>query len=282
MGHMNRANLEASPAVKVFEATVSSAAELPSHVDWRMLGVVTPVKDQGQCGSCWSFATAETVESHFALAVGGDLDTFSEQQVLDCTSNPQDCGGSGGCSGGIAQLGFEGIMAKGGLASEWTYPYQSYWGENFQCRQNNTRTPGVAKITGYVNIKTNDYLSLLEAVATKGPIAISVDASVWHDYETGVFTGCNVTTPIIDHAVQLVGYGTDAKYGDYWLVRNSWSPTAWGEEGYIRLPRSANPTCGVDTDPSQGDGCNGGPSEVKVCGACAILYDNCYPTVVKV
>jgi len=105
-----------------------------------------------------------------------------------------------------------------------------------------------------------------------------VDASAWGEYETGVFDGCNATNPDIDHVVQLVGYGTDDVYGDYWLVRNSWSPK-WGELGYIRIARSSNVTCGVDLRPQDGTGCNGGPSTVSVCGECAILYDVSYPVI---
>jgi len=83
--------------------------------------------------------------------------------------------------------------------------------------------------------------------------------------------------PIIDHVVQLVGYGTDDSLGDYWLIRNSWGE-GWGESGYIRIKREAIPRCGIDTDPSQGTGCDGGPEQVTVCGTCGILFDSCYPT----
>lgn len=123
----------------------------------------------------------------------------------------------------------------GGLSSEWTYPYISYFGRNFDCHFNSS-TPGVAKVKNYVKLPQNQQQPLLQAVANYGPIAVSVDASRWALYESGVFDGCNQTNPDIDHAVLLVGYGTDEKYGDYWLIRNSWSPQ-WGEDGYIRLRR---------------------------------------------
>ena len=88
---------------------------------------------------------------------------------------------------------------------------------------------------------------MMKAIATVGPMAISVDAGKWHDYESGIFSGGNKTDPELDHLVQLVGYGTDPESGgDYWLVRNSWTPL-WGEAGYIRLARSANPQCGACT-----------------------------------
>jgi len=201
---------------------------LPTHVDWRERNVISPVKDQGRCGSCWTFGTAETVESHYALTKGELMD-LSEQQILDCTPNPQQCGGTGGCGGGTAELGYAQIMKMGGLSSEWTYPYSSYFGSNYQCQFNMSNTSPIAQLSGYVVLPSNIYAPVLAAVATKGPLAVSVDASAWSEYETGVFNGCNQTNPDIDHEVQLVGYGTDSMLGDYWLVRNSWSPL-WGEK----------------------------------------------------
>jgi len=238
--------------------------------------VVTAVKDQGRCGSCWSFATAEATESYFALKTNGILHVLSEQQILDCTPNPQHCGGTGGCGGGTAELAWDRIKAIGGLSSEWTYPYVSYFGAGQTCKM--TEMLPVVKVTGYVNLPTNELDPIMNQVGTEGPVAISVDASAWSAYESGVFNGCNQTNPDIDHAVLLVGYGTDDTLGDYWLVRNSWGP-AWGETGYIRLKRSTEIQCGIDTNPDDGDGCDGGPPTVKVCGTCGILYDGVYPTV---
>jgi len=240
------------------------------------VGVITPVKDQGQCGSCWTFATAETIESHWAIAMG-QLPILSEQQILDCTPNPNQCGGNGGCGGGTAEIAMQQIAAMGGLSSEWTYSYASYWGTAQTCKFG-TQTPPAAKISNYVRIPSNKYDPLMQAVATVGPIAISVDASSWATYEGGVYNGCNQTNPDLDHAVQLVGYGTDQVAGDYWLVRNSWSPT-WGEEGYIRLKRTSTIQCGVDIHPLDGSGCKNGPPTVVVCGTCGILYDNSYPVL---
>jgi len=249
--------------------------QLPTTVDWRTKGVVSAVKDQGQCGSCWTFGSAETVESFFAIATG-QLPVLSEQQILDCTPNPNECGGTGGCGGGTPELAYAQIIASGGLSSEWTYPYVSYGGQNFNtCRQ---ITP-VVQLSSYVVLPSNQYAPVMSAIANMGPLAINVDASAWSSYETGVFDGCNQTHPDIDHVVQLVGYGTDPNDGDYWIVRNSWSP-AWGEAGYIRLKRhSTNTPCGTDLQPQDGTGCKGGPAQVTVCGTCAILYDVSYPIV---
>jgi len=174
-------------------------------------------------------------------------------------------------------LAWDRIIVMGALNSEWTYPYTSYFGTDYKCHFGQGR-PAV-KVESYVNLAINEYDPIMNHVGTKGPLAISVDASTWATYETGVFNGCNQTSPDIDHAVQLVGYGTDATLGDYWLVRNSWSP-AWGEDGYIRLKRSSEIQCGIDTTPSDGDGCSDGPPTVKVCGTCGILFDGVYPVVV--
>jgi cathepsin L len=247
-------------------------------VDWRELGVVTAVKDQGDCGSCWSFATAETVESHWAIATG-ELSNLSEQQILDCTPNPNQCGGNGGCGGGTSELAFQQMISgQGGLSSEWTYPYESYGGKDFTCSYNSSTTPPFAVLKNYTVLPSNQYTPVMYALTNIGPLSIAVDANAWGSYETGVFTGCNVTNPDIDHGVQLVGYGTDPMNGDYWLVRNSWS-AQWGENGYIRIARTSTPTCGMDLHPGDGTGCKGGPPKVKVCGPCALLYDVSYPIV---
>jgi len=249
----------------------------PINIDWRTKGIITPVKNQGMCGSCWTFGAAETLESYWALATK-KLIVLSEQQILDCTPNPNDCGGTGGCGGGTVELAWGQIGAMGGLSSEASYPYVSGGGLNQSCQMNQFHP--IAKISGYVNLPSNLLAPTLNYLATKGPLAISVDASSWSSYSSGVFDGCNQANPDLDHVVQLVGAGTDPSYGDYWLVRNSWS-ASWGENGYIRLRRTATPRCGVDTSPQDGDGCNGGPSQVTVCGTCGILYDTLYPTVVQ-
>jgi len=253
------------------------ASPIPDSIDWRTSGVVSAVKDQGQCGSCWSFASSETIESHAAIKTG-DLAVLSEQQILGCTSNPNDCGGTGGCGGGTVEVAYGSILnVTFGIASEWTYPYMSYWGTNYPCKFSKSTTPVAVQLSNYTKLPSNQYSPLLTAVATVGPIAISVDASSWDSYESGIWNGCNQTNPTIDHAVQLVGYGNDTT-SDYWLVRNSWAPS-WGEHGYIRLYRSATVECGTDLHPSEGDGCNNGPPTVKVCGTCGILYDSVYPII---
>ena len=262
-------------------ASVSSVplAALPKFVDWRQKGVVTAVKDQGHCGSCWAFASTGTIESHVAINTG-ILEDLSPQQLVSCAANPQHCGGTGGCQGSIPELAFDYVKANG-QSSEWTMPYTSYSGaSNGQCFYNATgATPAVAHVDGYVKLPSNNYTSMMQAVALVGPVAVNVWALPWKSYEGGVFSGCDFADNIdIDHVVILIGYGTDASTGqDYWLIRNSWSPR-WGEQGTIRLARHANAQCGTDSSPSDGTGCDNGPSAVTVCGQCGVLYDGSYPT----
>jgi len=253
--------------------------DLPASIDWRTAkpAVLTPVKDQGQCGSCWAFATAETVESALALATGGNLTVLSPQNVVSCTVNPDNCGGSGGCNGAIAELGFN-YIKDNGIATETNWPYKAVTGE---CDE--TSHTKVATVGGCVKLVENNYTDLLAAVATIGPIAVSVDASTWNSYSKGIYDACDKEkTMDIDHAVQLVGYGTESGT-DYWIVRNSWGPN-WGEAGFIRLLRHSDggdSWCKADTTPSDGNGCDGGPSTITVCGDCGIWFDSSYPTGAK-
>jgi cathepsin L len=121
----------------------------------------------------------------------------------------------------------------GGLVEEYGYSYTSYYGVESACDL--THKLQVATIEGYHTNKMNDQLELMNAIQV-GPVAITVDASNWKVYEGGVFNGCNQTNPILDHAVVLVGYGTDDVKGDYWLIRNSWSAT-WYVFAFLLLPQ---------------------------------------------
>jgi cathepsin L len=254
---------------EVFKPTVPQK-DLPPTVDWRTKGVVTPVKNQGSCGSCWAFAATETIESIIAIKTGQPPMILSEQNMVSCTPNPQQCGGTGGCGGATAELGYT-YVQKMGLASEKVQPYRGVTGKCVESAK-------VANITGYVKIAENSHDDLMNAVATVGPIAITVAASGWMDFENGVFDGCPKDADL-DHGVQLVGYATDPKGGDYWTVRNSWG-AAWGEAGYIRIKRfsTSDAWCGTDHNPLDGTGCKGGPPTQYVCGMCGILFDTAYPT----
>eukprot|EP00747_Dinoflagellata_sp_TGD_P179457 gnl/TRDRNA2_/TRDRNA2_30284_c0_seq1.p1 gnl/TRDRNA2_/TRDRNA2_30284_c0~~gnl/TRDRNA2_/TRDRNA2_30284_c0_seq1.p1 ORF type:complete len:378 (-),score=64.69 gnl/TRDRNA2_/TRDRNA2_30284_c0_seq1:46-1179(-) len=256
-------------------APVAASSSLPPRIDWREKGVVSGVKDQGRCGSCWAFGTTATIESHVALTTG-TLEVLSPQQLVSCAPNPLSCGGVGGCEGSIPEVAYEYIQLYG-MTSEWMMPYTSYFGDSSTCNFNRTRTPAKVSISGYKKLPPNDYDAVMRALVEVGPLAINVQADVWQDYKGGVFDGCSNSSNVdIDHVVQLVGYGTDAKLGDYWLVRNSWDST-WGEKGYIRLKRTPKAKCGVDPNPQDGTGCAGGAPTQTVCGECGILFDVSYP-----
>merc|ERR1712013_237074 len=158
--------------------------DLPAEVDWRKEGVITDVKNQGQCGSCWAFATTAMIESYAGIAMNGSTLILSSQQVTSCTP----------------------IHLR---------HHHRHWRLHVRLHEHRPRG--------------------------------------------GVYDGCSFDSNIaLNHAVQLVGYGTDETEGDYWLVRNSWG-SGWGEGGYIRLQRQATPQCGTDSTPMDGTACVGGP-----------------------
>jgi cathepsin L len=209
-----------------------------------------------------------------ALATGL-LFNLSPEQIAMCAPNPNHCGGTGGCEGATAEIAFDYLSGSTGLFEEFQYPYTSYYGKDFDCLSPVDTNP-VVKINGYVQLPANNYTALMNAVASVGPVSISVDAD-WGAYESGVFDGCNQANPDIDHAVVLVGYGEE-NGSKYWLVRNSWAPS-WGEKGYIRLARDSNDesNCGQDTTPQDGTACTGETDPVTVCGTCGVLFDSAYP-----
>lgn len=238
--------------------------QLPASVDWRDQGVVTAVKNQGGCGSCWAFAATETVESAYARATG-DLVELAPQAFVSCMANPDQCGGSGGCEGAIAELAFN-YTAEKGMPLAGDFPYTA---SDSACID---YTPAV-KVDGYVTLPTNDADALATALANIGPIAVSVAASQFSYYGGGIFNGCTGSTGAeINHAVQAVGYSED-----YWLIRNSWG-SSWGESGYIKLSRSQDDTLVTDDAPADGFNCVPYPASIQVAGQCGVLSDSCYPT----
>ncbi len=221
------------------------ASSLPASVDWVAAGAVTPVKNQGQCGSCWSFSTTGAVEGAWFLK-NGTLISFSEQQLVDC-SGPE---GNMGCNGGMMDQAFEYIIRNGGICTEASYPYISGGGANETCRA----CEPVAHLSGYIDVQPNNETALMAAVAQQ-PVSVAVEADGldWQFYMGGIVTDACGTN--LDHGVLVVGYGTDytGQPQDYWKVKNSWGPT-WGEQGYIRLGRGAkfapHGECGILMDPS--------------------------------
>lgn len=254
---------------------------LPPSKDWRLAvpPILTTVKDQGQCGSCYAHAATQTIETAWAQATG-DLFVLSQQQVASCTYNPDDCGGSGGCEGGIAELCITSVAARGGIVENWAQPYLIYNGTDVSCSdltlwKNLTKV----KVTGYTAIQHNSVDAALHALAFTGPIAIGADASQWSNYESGVFDMCTfvTNTTSIDHAIMAVGYGSTLGGVKYIIVRNSWG-SEYGEDGFIKLAvyPPEGPRCGWNVNPQQGNGCKGQTAPQVACGCNAWAFDTLY------
>jgi C1A family cysteine protease len=228
----------------VHAAPESGTRDLPDFVDWRQKGAVTDVKDQGTCGSCWSFGTTGTLEGSLFIKTG-QLIRLSQQELMDCSWNF----GNNACGGGEAWRAYKWIMQRGGLSS--AASYGNYLMQDGYCKAN---TSDVAvSLKGYTSVQSGSESALMDAIARNGPVAIAIDAAVdtFLFYSEGVYSdvACKNGVDDLDHAVLAVGYGTDAETGeDYWIVKNSWS-THWGDDGYIRIARQGN-ICGVATSPT--------------------------------
>jgi C1A family cysteine protease len=212
---------------------------LPESFDWRIFGAVTPVKDQGVCGSCWSFGTTGAIEGAFFVK-HDHLIRLSQQNLVDCSWGF----GNNGCEGGEDYRAYDWIIKHGGIALESSYG--QYLQQDGYCHFANA-TIG-AKLTGYVNVTPNDPTALKTALVNQGPISIGIDAAhkslVFYDHGLYFEPECGSSVDDLDHAVLLVGYG-NYRGEDYWLVKNSWS-TYWGNDGYVLMSQKDN-NCGVTT-----------------------------------
>jgi len=208
-----------------------NTTNLAAELDWVQKGAVTPVKNQGRCGSCWTFSTTGAVEGAYQIATGRLL-SFSEQELVSCSHH-----GGNGCKGGLPYLAFEWLETNA-LCSEADYPYTSGGGSNGVCK---TSCAGRAKVGGLKEVPRADENALMAALNI-GPVAVAIEAdkSAFQGYRGGVLDNpaCGQQ---LDHAVLLVAYGNDGK--DYWKIKNSWGPS-WGEGGYIRFVRGKN-QCGL-------------------------------------
>jgi len=223
---------------------------LADSVDWDAEGMVTPVKNQGQCGSCWAFSTTGSVESRAAIAAGASSpNSLSEQELVDCSSRY----GNNGCNGGLMDYGFQYVRDQGGLCSEDDYPYKAKT-NTIQCTGNRAEcSQKLDNISSYADVRSRSMTQLAAAVS-QGPVSIAIQANqrAFQLYKSGVLKGSCGSR--LDHGVLVVGYGTDSAEGDFWKVKNSWGST-WGENGYIRLCKDcgANGTagqCGILLQPS--------------------------------
>jgi len=211
-----------------------------ASLDWRDSGAVTAVKDQGQCGSCWSFSATGSIEGAVQIK-SGKLISLSEQQLMDCSRAE----GDDSCEGGLMDDAFQFVLDNKGICTETDYPYVAK--DETPCR---TTCKSASTITGFKDVAydpshPNDETALMAAVLV-GPVSIAIEAdqAVFQLYTGGVITSKACGTNL-DHGVLIVGFGTDnATNVDYWLVKNSWG-AAWGEKGYVRLARNMN-ECGLN------------------------------------
>merc|ERR1712087_286488 len=216
----------------------------PASVDWTTKGVVTPVKNQGQCGSCWSFSATGAIECQYAIKTG-TLQSLSEQQLVGCAGARYGCAG---CNGGQMTGAMQYAANEGGLCSEEEYPYTARDGtcKATSCGKKYDTNKGYKPVTAYSS-------SALETATAAGCVSIGIEAdqTAFQHYSSGVLTGTCGTS--IDHGVLVVGYGEEGGQ-KYWKVKNSWGET-WGQKGYVNICRDCEKNgrdgeCGILMEPN--------------------------------
>mmetsp|Transcript_126088 Transcript_126088/g.228874 ORF Transcript_126088/g.228874 Transcript_126088/m.228874 type:complete len:444 (-) Transcript_126088:42-1373(-) len=274
--------------------------ELPESFDeWSELPTAQDILVQGECGSCWAVAATAAIQLQAVRNTDGRFqEILSPQNVLSCTPNPFECGGKGMCDGATAELGLQWLESTGSKGGLYPMSYQKYTAKPtpdacpfapaksfLQANPSTSMKPGVS-IRGWKKIEENSAHAMMQHLVAVGPVVASVvgDPSL-QSYSSGVISEC--PSPVIDHAVLMMGYGKDQSSGlKFWKIRNSWG-TKWGENGFFRLQRfypEEEEPCEMDYDTAKGVACKDKPgpqghypASMKVCGKCGILSDSAYP-----
>lgn len=236
-----------SPAPRTPPAPILPTDDLPPDFDWRQLGAVTPVKNQGACGSCWTFSTTGAIEGANFMKTG-KLISLSEQQLVDCdhecdSSEPDEC--DSGCNGGLMTTAYQYALKAGGLQREEDYPYTGIDGS---CKFDKSKVAAMVDNFSSVSI---DEGQIAANLVKNGPLAVGINAAFMQTYVAGVSCPYICNKQNLDHGVLLVGYGAAGyapgrfKEKPFWIIKNSWGPD-WGEDGYYKLCRGHN-VCGINT-----------------------------------
>jgi C1A family cysteine protease len=209
------------PNVEMSDLAVAGPPPINGDIDWTTRGAVTGVKDQGQCGSCWAFSTTGTLEGY--MGVHGNLQSLSEQELVDCDSSDS------GCNGGLMEKALAWVESNGGLCSEGSYSYRASAGS---CQKGSCQSVSGSHPNGHRMCNGESGIS---SCLQSGPVAIAVDATAFQHYSSGVLSDCSCSQ--IDHGVLAVGL-----VGGNWKIKNSWG-SGWGEAGYIRVPYGSGCVC---------------------------------------
>mmetsp|Transcript_102337 Transcript_102337/g.289874 ORF Transcript_102337/g.289874 Transcript_102337/m.289874 type:complete len:445 (+) Transcript_102337:115-1449(+) len=311
----NAESITQFPSFLATRGNVFHDREMPAEFSWANLSTIAaPSEDQGDCGSCWAMASSQAMKAR--AEIKGIPNLFSAEQLIACTQNPHKCGGTGGCDGATAELAFEYVLQKGltspdhfvSLKNRVSNPVQDPKGscpgslrseseiatrgvvamdgsEVHLVGTSETELRGMAiGMRGWTKLPENKEEPIMRSLMIDGPLYVAVAVGEhWHYYSGGVMTqeGCDPRN-VINHAVTLYAWGVKEKTRigpvKYWAIKNSWGP-AWGEKGTVRLHRrdDEEKQCGWDINPQEGNGCEGGPKKVWVCGVCGILYDAVLP-----